>query len=175
MTVRVAMPDDAVAIASVHVESWRTAYRGQLPDEVLGTLSVDRRADMWSGIIASTSAASAVLVQERSGVVEGFAHVCEARDRDVERSVGEVAAIYLRPPVWGQGLGRELMTAALRRIAEAGFGSAVLWVLATNDRARRFYESGGWQPDGTERTEYIEGARVDEVRYRRQIGSADER
>jgi hypothetical protein len=63
------------------------------------------------------------------------------------------------------------MAAALDHLAEAGFTSAILWVLTTNDRARRFYEAGGWRRDGTERTEHMSGARVDEVRYRREVGT----
>jgi RimJ/RimL family protein N-acetyltransferase len=171
MPVRAATPEDALAIASVHVESWRTAYRGQMPDEVLASLSVDRRAEMWRNIITSTSPWKSVLVLDRADIVEGFAHVCQARDPDVDSGVGEVSAIYLLPPVWGQGFGRELMAAALRQLAESGLRSAILWVLETNDRARRFYEAGGWRRDGTKRTERIEGARVDEVRYRREVGS----
>ena len=41
VTVRDATVDDARAIAEVHVASWRWAYRGQLPDDLLDGLSVD--------------------------------------------------------------------------------------------------------------------------------------
>ncbi len=167
---RVATPVDARAIASVHVESWRAAYRGQLPDDVLDNLLVDRRAEAWSDVMAATGPADAVLLLERADTLQGFAHVCEARDTDAARAVGEVSSLYLRPEVWGQGLGRELMAAALSHLTAAGSTSATLWVLATNDRARRFYEAGGWERDGVERTERIGGALVAEVRYRRELG-----
>ena len=172
---RTAISADATAVASVHVESWRAAYRGQLPDELLDNLSVDRRAERWRGVIGATGASDAVLLLERAGSIEGFAHVCEARDNDAGRGVGEVSAIYLRPSSWGQGLGRELMAAALSHLAGAGSASAVLWVLATNERARRFYEAGGWEHDGAERTESIGGRGVAEIRYRRELARATER
>lgn len=162
---RAATPDDAGAIASVHVESWRVAYRGQLPDDLLDHLSVDRRAESWRRIIGATGPGDAVLLVESDGALDGFAHVCEARDRDAGPRVGEVSAIYLRPSSWGQGLGRTLMAAALSHLAAAGSTSALLWVLQTNERARRFYEAGGWVRDGTERSELIGDARVIEVRY----------
>jgi RimJ/RimL family protein N-acetyltransferase len=38
-----------------------------------------------------------------------------------------------------------------------------------NERARRFYEIDGWQPDGTGRREEIWGAVVDEIRFRRPL------
>ena len=40
------------------------------------------------------------------------------------------------------------MAEARRRLAEAGFSEAILWVLQGNDRARSFYEGEGWSPDG---------------------------
>ena len=43
VVIREATPDDARAIAEVHVASWRWAYRGDLPAEFLDGLSVDDR------------------------------------------------------------------------------------------------------------------------------------
>ena len=51
-----------------------------------------------------------------------------------------------------------------------GFTTAVLWVEASNDRARSFYEIEGWLFDGTERADTVQGAAVNEVRYRRALG-----
>jgi len=59
------------------------------------------------------------------------------------------------------------------RLREDGRAEAVLWVLATNERARRFYAAAGWRPDGGSRTEDFAGVPVRELRYRRPLtGSA---
>ena len=50
-TIRTAVPDDAHPIAHVHVATWQTAYKGQLPDEMLQNLDVDRRRQGWEQII----------------------------------------------------------------------------------------------------------------------------
>ncbi|MER3443492.1 MAG: GNAT family N-acetyltransferase, partial [Meiothermus sp.] len=47
MTVRPARPDDAPAIARVHVDSWRETYAGIVPNEFLAGLSYERREQMW--------------------------------------------------------------------------------------------------------------------------------
>jgi RimJ/RimL family protein N-acetyltransferase len=50
-------------------------------------------------------------------------------------------------------------------LAEEGYNSAMLWVLADNPRARRFYEREGWRADG-ERADTIRGVEVEEALYR---------
>ena len=158
-----------MAIASVQVGSWQAAYRGLMPDEVLDGLSVERRAEVWRSVAAGR-AGEAVLVLEGNDGIEGFAHVCAGRDVDVDAGTGEVSSIYLLPASWGKGRGRALMDAAVQRLCAEGYHSATLWVLVTNDRARRFYEAAGWSRDGAEKTERIGGAAsISEVRYRRPL------
>jgi hypothetical protein len=41
----------------------------------------------------------------------------------------------------------------------------MLWVLADNPRARRFYEREGWRPEGT-RIDTVRGTDVEETLYR---------
>src|SRR5678815_670783 len=45
--VRQAKLDDAEDIARAHTASWRTSYRGILPDAVLDRIDVDQRASSW--------------------------------------------------------------------------------------------------------------------------------
>jgi GNAT superfamily N-acetyltransferase len=78
--------------------------------------------------------------------------------------VGELYAIYVDPGWWSAGAGRALLTAALNGLRATGFPDAVLWTLAGNTRARRFYERAGFTPDGT--TSRLAGlGHVEEVRY----------
>jgi len=99
--------------------------------------------------------------------VVGFAHVGPARDDDVDPLVvGELAAIYLLPEVWGSGVGRRLMAAAVNVLRDAAYVAAILWVLEGNDRAQRFYEIGGWHGDGAARDIVIADTALAEVRYR---------
>ena len=104
------------------------------------------------------------------GQVAGFAAYGTERDSD-DPTCGELYAINLHPDNWRRGLGRQLLRHATAQLARLGFTAAVLWVEASNDRARRFYEIEGWVFDGTERTDTVQGATVDEVRYTRQLGN----
>ncbi len=165
-------------MATVHVRSWQMAYRGLMPDEVLDGLSVERRADMWRAILEpGPAAAGHIFLVAEAGEGEGrdgnalcgFVHVCPARDADLGPETAELTSLYLLPEAWGRGAGRALMARAVDDMREAGYGSAVLWVLVTNERARRFYEIAGWSCDGTEKSEPFGPATLAETRYGRSL------
>jgi len=82
--------------------------------------------------------------------------------------VGELYALYVAPAWWSTGTGRALMGHVLTALRADGFPRAVLWVLADNARARRFYERAGFTPDGG--TNVLAGlGGVLELRYARDL------
>lgn len=97
----------------------------------------------------------------------GFATVGDAPGEPA--GTGELMALYVDPPAWGSGIGRGLIAAARARLVERGMDTGVLWVLAGNARAERFYRSDGWSDDGGRRTVEVWGVVVDELRYRRAL------
>ena len=166
--IRDAVPGDGRGIAEVHVASWLGAYRGLLPDEALDALDAEARAQVWEERLAEPPFERYRVLVLDEGEVRGFASLGPSRDPDAGEDVGELYALYLEPGRWGHGLGRALHGAAVKALAEAGFAEATLWVLDSNERARRFYERSGWWLDGAERRDRIGPLRtlVGEVRYR---------
>ena len=176
--VRRANVEDAAAIARVHVRAWQAGYRGQMPDEFLDALSVDKRTDVWTDCLGrgggegrcvdASGDTSIALVLEDEGEVVGVATIGDAR-RSPGQELGELWMINLAPEAWRRGLGRLLLETATAELRSAGYREAVLWVLDTNRRARDFYEKAGWSPDGAEHSDDSRGFRVREVRYRRSL------
>jgi GNAT superfamily N-acetyltransferase len=166
VAIRRAVEADAAAVAALHVRAWQWAYRGLLPDVYLDGLreQVPQRENMWRRQLQGVPPDRPVWVAERGGEVIGFCNTSPARDD--EEATAEVQALYLAPEVVGTGVGAALMRRALADLRERGYQAVVLWVLDTNSRARRFYEKGGWQADGAEKTETIWEVPVREVRYR---------
>jgi ribosomal protein S18 acetylase RimI-like enzyme len=155
---------DAEKIAEVHVESWRTTYAGQFPDEYLAALSVPARTEIWRELLEKHQAHVSLFVE--NGVVAGFVSSGKSRDQDsTSQGAGEIYAIYLKAEHQGRGLGRQLWNAAISSLKEQGFSSAVVWVLDTNLPARDFYKKMGCQLDGATKAESIGGKPIREVRY----------
>ena len=72
----------------------------------------------------------------------------------------ELAALYVTPARWRQGVGRALVKTALSRDEEV-----TLWVFAQNGRARSFYATLGFVDDDAQAVD--PGTGVPEVRMRR--------
>ena len=66
---------------------------------------------------------------------------------------------------WGSGAARGLMDVPREWFTQDGYATAMLWVLRSNPRARRFYEREGWRPEGT-RVHTIRDTAVEETLYR---------
>jgi ribosomal protein S18 acetylase RimI-like enzyme len=161
MRIRPATPDDALAIETIRVRGWRTAYRHVFPAADLDALPID--PERWrSRLLVPPPGWSTVVCEDERRVV-GFASTGPSRDED---AFGEVYAIYVDPDAWSTGAGRALMAAAEEALA-AEYSVALLWVLEANPRARGFYERAGWGPDGVRKAEERFGVRAPEVRYRK--------
>jgi GNAT superfamily N-acetyltransferase len=108
------------------------------------------------------------LAVEDDGHPVGFTIVGPCEDPEA-KGLRQVYVLNVHPRAWGRGKGRALLSPGEDALKRAGFAEAVLWVHPQNGRARRFYESAGWHPDGPVRHEQILGLETPEVRYRRSL------
>jgi len=161
--VRRAMIEDVPGIARVHVDTWRTAYAGLVPDEVLTNQSYKQREDIWQNILTTYADTNYVNVADVAGQIVGFVWGGKLRDETPGYS-GELYAIYLLQNTQGQGLGRRLVEALLCDLIEQGHTSMLVWVFRDNPPARGFYEALGGQYV-SEKTFELGGKEFVEVSY----------
>ncbi len=171
--VRWGVPDDAYALAEIHVRAWQAGYRGLLPDTMLDNLSAAERLPRWRERL--TAEAERVLVAELDSQVAGWLVIGPQRDGDLDpQRIGEIYAIYVDPGAWRRGCGKALLARALAELRVQGLAEVTLWVLRSNERARRFYEAQGFQADGASKVEHNrDGVAFDEVRYRCELVMRD--
>ena len=120
--IRQAVPEDAEAVGTIYVETWRAAYPGMLPDRVLVDMSSARQQSSWRNSIAGQHGPAAVIVAEADtdGAV-GFASIGRARDAGGPFA-GEVYTLYVLPDFQERGLGRALLQACFRHFQRHGIG-----------------------------------------------------
>ena len=114
MIIREPSKNDARGLAEVHIRSWQAAYKGQVPDDFLDSLSVDRREKDWHQLLRSPS--NKVLAVEAAQRIVAFISFGPVRDKGLDKkSVGE-DAIYALEEFWDHGIGRRLMEASLSKM-----------------------------------------------------------
>ncbi len=164
MIVRPALIEDAHAVAAVHVSAWQHAYRGTVAQAYLDQLSVEKRAKAWVEIFGRGD--SETLVADREGRLVGFISFGKSRSQPAVQGQGEVYAVYVAASHWSTGIGWALWQAALARLNELNFTGVVVWVLAANERAIRFYERIGFsRSEAFETSVEIGGEELPELRY----------
>jgi GNAT superfamily N-acetyltransferase len=87
-----------------------------------------------------------VIVAEIEGEIVGFAAVVG----------GELDGLFVEPDLWGGGIGRVLIDAAIHEARNRGLALKVI----ANPRARRFYENCGFSVEGEEQTRFGPGLRM---------------
>ena len=81
-----------------------------------------------------------VIVAELGGEIAGFAAVVG----------GELDGLFVEPDLWGGGIGRALIDAAVHDARQRGLSLTVI----ANPRAKGFYESCGFSVEGEEQTRF---------------------
>ncbi len=163
MIIRKANFDDAAEIANVHINSWREAYQGLLPQEFLDDrpLYFKNRYELWKKV-TQNSQMTYVAESKDSGVV-GFINGDKARDERFQGQI-EIYCIYLLKKFHGQGIGFRLLKQFFESSIEKGFHQSYLWVLRDNPTIS-FYVRSGAKFTGHVIKDRIGGFEVEELCY----------
>jgi GNAT superfamily N-acetyltransferase len=163
-TYREATPEDLAAVTALFLRCWRESYAEVLPPRVIEVFDEASATDLWRRALVTPAAGTRGVVAVEGDRVMGVIRM--GRDPD-EPAAGHVFSLYVDPSAQGGGVGRGLLSEAVRWLDAAGCAEATLWVFQANRRARAFYETQGWEPDGGTRVEPAFGE--PEVRLRRSL------
>ncbi len=145
IAIRRARAGDASGIAAVHVATWRSAYPGVLPDDVLAKLSSARLTAQYDRAIR---AGAGVFVAANSGQPPGppiLGFSTARRNRGESLGDGEVETLYVLDDWQNRGLGEMLLRASAKHLAGLGCRSAYAWVLRANPAGFFYKRLGGKQ------------------------------
>jgi ribosomal protein S18 acetylase RimI-like enzyme len=151
VSVRPAVPEDAVAIAGTQLRAWRTDHADVLGADVLDLIDAGAVRERWSAAIEhAPTPGHRVLVAVAGPRVVG---VAASVPTDVDGAVGiELTAFEVDPDHQRSGHGSRLLTACVDLGRADGATSLVTWVLDGDDAREAFLAGSGLGHDGTART-----------------------
>lgn len=142
MNIRRATEEDVQGIAHVHVETWRSAYKGIIPDAYLDSLTIENRTKNWRRNLKTLHTVIFVAENEYGDII-GFAAGGPEQTRDPYYQA-ELYAIYLLDTYQQKGIGKQLVKSVVAFLATKNYNNIIIWALAENEN-RLFYESLGGQ------------------------------
>lgn len=160
MRVRKAVLNDSAGIARVQVDSWRTTYRGIIPDSFLDRLSYKKQRKLWNEGIRLHHV---FVAENRQGEIVGFVSGGPNRFPDLSDAEAEIFAIYLLQDYQRQGIGKQLLKPLVEEFRRVNWNSVMVLALEDNP-AKMFYERIGATKIGTTEVE-IEGKKLKEAIY----------
>lgn len=138
MIIRKAKVEDAKSMVEINVNTWKVAYKGLLPDEILDNRNVtEKRIEHSQEAIKTKDKIH--FVAEENGEIVGFLTGGDSRDETVPVDF-EVYALYVSPLMQRKGIGQALLDAFMKEINYAPF---YLYALKSNQNARQFYIKNG--------------------------------
>jgi ribosomal protein S18 acetylase RimI-like enzyme len=187
--IRAAAAADEPVITQIRRETWLAAYAQIIDPEIIGRVTAPRHGASAAPPPDRTSLVAVASPGDGlagAGAIVGYASFGPERTVAAVASVGsgpppgsftpaglagetgELYALYVAPAHWSTGAGQALTDATLDRLRAAGYRRVVLWTLTDNARARRFYATAGFTPDGATNVLAALG-RVEELRYARDL------
>lgn len=150
--IRKAAPGDSLGITIVNVYTWKTAYQGLVPDDIIDSRIVEirERAEKCKADIEQNDNFIVAVVDN---TVVGFCTYGKARNGNFKNS-GEIFALYVLKGFQGMGIGKTLFLAGVKELLSRGNISMIVNCLHDNP-ALRFYKRMGGE---------IIGQRQDEIK-----------
>ncbi|WP_339229008.1 GNAT family N-acetyltransferase [Oceanobacillus sp. FSL K6-2867] len=139
MIIRKATIADAEDIAKVHVDSWKIAYKGILPDEFLNRLSYEQRTMLWE---RNTMEQNVYIAENAEGKIVGFSIGDKERTKMYDGYEGELNAIYILKAYQRRGIGKLLIQPVVEELLQKGINTMIVKVIEENPSSV-FYEALG--------------------------------
>jgi GNAT superfamily N-acetyltransferase len=162
-SIRDAKPADALELAKLKVDGWRSAFRGIVHQSYLDAMSYEQESTRIDKFLTEgKDRFHWLFAEDEHGRPLGFS--CGGPNRTpLGNYDGELWAIYVDSSFHRHGIGRMLVSATAQRLGVDGFTNMIIWCLKDNPHCK-FYEKMGGEIVG-EKLSDIGGARLAEFGY----------
>ncbi|MGE7918985.1 N-acetyltransferase family protein [Viridibacillus sp. NPDC093762] len=141
--IRLATTEDIAGIAKVHVDSWRTTYKGIIRQEFLDNLTYSNREALWKRNIERGREGDTILVavNEEEQII-GFTCGSKTQEGEYPTYDADLTAIYVFEHEQGKGIGKAMLKQLFVEFKKLNYSSSIVKVLEDNSSCR-FYEAMG--------------------------------
>ncbi len=140
--IRNAENSDLTGIINVHVETWKTAYKGVVPDNYIQSFIIRTQHKTWQNQLKIMMKDNNFFVAERDkDRIVGFAIGGLERSNHPNYK-GELMGIYILKEYQRQGIGKALTRKIIEELIKMEINNMLVWVLENNPY-RAFYETLG--------------------------------
>lgn len=153
MIIRDAKRSEFQSLAVLQIKSWRSVYRGIMPDAYLDDEIEDDLHTRWSKL--DPTGDDLVLLADQGGIA-GFITIWCKPDPFIDN-------LHVDPDLRSKGIGESLMRASAERLLQSGYDRVSLYVAAQNQRAAAFYRRLGGHFGEVERLHQENGGPVEAI------------
>lgn len=149
MNIRKAKKSDAKQVATVHVETWRTAYRGIVSDNFLDNkLSIKRSAENIEKNFNLPIAPIFLVAENKNGRIIGFCRGGFNREKETfPQYSGELMAIYILDKYQRQSVGISLVKVFCDELRKMNLNNMIIRTLEKS-KYKEFYKKIGGKSIG---------------------------
>lgn len=164
--VRPARLEEIDEVARIQLATWRVAYQGMMPRQVLAEISEDWLRERWTDAVTSPpDPRCRVLIAVEQAAQEHVVGFLAAGPDEDDPAIAAITELLVEPR-WGRrGHGSRLLAAAVDRWREDGFTQARAWTFETDIATTKFLTSAGWAPDGHARSLDVDDLLVPQIRW----------
>lgn len=162
IAIRYAKKEDSETISNIYASSWKSAYKGIVPEKYLYEL----KNNFWTSKFEYWIPNKIMKVKLISVNDIAVGAIAYGNSRDEKYpSYGEIISLYLHPDYSRKGLGTMLIDSSLKDMMICGYKYCYLWVLKKNKSARKFYENHGFKCNHDLYFCDIMGNQLTDIRY----------
>ena len=138
--IRKAEKKDLNGIIKIHIDTWKTSYKGVVPDDYIQAFEMKTRDKNWQKLLLKMIEEQIFyLAENEEDKLIGFAIGGLERSNNPNYK-GELMGIYIIKEYQRQGIGKVLVKKIVQGLIEININSMLLWVLENNPY-RLFYEN----------------------------------
>lgn len=154
---------EAKKASKLFQETWQCTYKDILPDDFLAAIP----ENAWEKRFNRDGRYNLIFIDD-DGKIRGVVSYGNPRDTEM-RDYGELMALYVEPNFQRHNVGKTLLNAAENELKKMGYSKFYLWCLASNEKAKGFYEHFGWHNTTKEKLIEIAGKEYKCLLYQKKI------